>query len=142
MTELLLVKIDLKDNGPVFSTFPSYSIPGQAQNVFILDAPRKYLAAYVCIVETDCIGLFCQLDWSKDEYIFIDTNIPYVRLPSSASKYYSFKIRLSLQTGLASSMATKSSSTVKTENVSLSTATQSHVSDNMLNIYPPLSQSP
>lgn len=92
LTELLLVRIDLTNEGPVFSTFPSYTIPGQAQNVFILDAPRRYLAAYVCIIETDCIGLFCQLDWSKDEYIFIDTNIPYVTLShhiQSALTYHS-----------------------------------------------------
>jgi len=44
-------------------------------NVFLLDTARRFLAAFVHIAETDCIGLYCLLDWNKEEYVFIDTNI-------------------------------------------------------------------
>lgn len=82
-TDISLVCLRVSEKDPAFSTICSFTIPGLIQNVFLLDIPRRCFAAYAGLYETDCIGLFFLPDWSQDEYIFIDTDIDYVRLSST-----------------------------------------------------------
>jgi hypothetical protein len=82
-TDFIVMRLDFpqrgQDSKPTFSTLSLFTIPGPVMNVFLLDTAQRLSAAFVYIHDTRNIGLYCLLDWNKNEYVFIDTNIRCVR---------------------------------------------------------------
>jgi len=78
-TDFIVMRLDFpqrgQDSKPTFSTLSLFTIPGPVMNVFLLDTAQRLSAAFVYIHDTRNIGLYCLLDWNKNEYVFIDTNI-------------------------------------------------------------------
>jgi hypothetical protein len=60
---------------PSFSNLRSFKTLGTVMNVFLLDPEARLLAGFVWISRFNSIGLYVLLDWSKEEYVFVDTGI-------------------------------------------------------------------
>jgi hypothetical protein len=60
---------------PVFAHVTEFKTTGVVMNVFLLDPPGRLLSAFVWVSASNTIGLYALLDWSKREYVFIDTGI-------------------------------------------------------------------
>jgi hypothetical protein len=64
---------------PAFSRVTEFRTKGVVMNIFLLDPSERLLSAFVWCSNSNTIGLYALLDWSKPEYVFIDTGIEYVR---------------------------------------------------------------
>ena len=60
---------------PYFSLLSKFSFPGPVISVYILDPFRKLLSAYIYLKDTETLGLYTLLDWTKQTSCFIDTGI-------------------------------------------------------------------
>ena len=60
---------------PEFTELASFKTVGVVMNVFLLDPVSRLLSAFVWVSTSNTIGLYALPDWSKPEYIFIDTGI-------------------------------------------------------------------
>lgn len=63
---------------PIFSPVTEFRTTGVVMNIFLLDPSERLLSAFVWVASSNTIGLYALLDWSKPEYVFIDTGIEYV----------------------------------------------------------------
>ena len=78
--EFVLMKLEFPDeNQPVFSELATFKTIGVVMNVFLLDPSSRLLSAFVWVASSNTIGLYALLDWSQQEYVFIDTGIECVR---------------------------------------------------------------
>ncbi|PFH50445.1 hypothetical protein AMATHDRAFT_60985 [Amanita thiersii Skay4041] len=84
ITEFVLMRLDFPEvsvgsasasHPPTFSPISSFNTAGMVMNVFLLDPSNRLLSAFVWISSSNSIGLYVLLDWSKQEYVFIDTGI-------------------------------------------------------------------
>ncbi|KAJ3569491.1 hypothetical protein NP233_g5018 [Leucocoprinus birnbaumii] len=64
---------------PQFSRVTEFRTAGVVMNIFLLDPSERLLSAFVWCSSSNTIGLYALLDWSKPEYVFVDTGIEYVR---------------------------------------------------------------
>jgi len=64
---------------PKFSCVTEFRTMGVVMNIFLLDPSDCLLSAFVWCSTTNTIGLYALMDWTKPEYVFIDTGIDYVR---------------------------------------------------------------
>ncbi len=63
-------------NGPpTFNHVTRFKTKGVVMNVFLLDPVARLLSSYIWISTSNTIALYLLPDWSKDEYVFIDTGI-------------------------------------------------------------------
>ncbi|KAF5355159.1 hypothetical protein D9756_005595 [Leucocoprinus leucothites] len=62
---------------PKFSRVTEFRTTGVVMNIFLLDPSERLLSAFVWCSGTNTIGLYALLDWSKPEYVFVDTGIEY-----------------------------------------------------------------
>ncbi|KAK0468882.1 hypothetical protein IW261DRAFT_1553794 [Armillaria novae-zelandiae] len=63
-------------NGPpTFNHVTCFKTKGVVMNVFLLDPVARLLSSYIWISTSNTIALYLLPDWSKDEYVFIDTGI-------------------------------------------------------------------
>ena len=60
---------------PTFHEISTFKTIGVVMNVFLLDPPSRLLCAFVWVSSSNTIGLYALLDWSKHQYVFIDTGI-------------------------------------------------------------------
>lgn len=65
---------------PKFSCVTEFRTMGVVMNIFLLDPSDCLLSAFVWCSSTNTIGLYALMDWTKPEYVFIDTGIEYVRV--------------------------------------------------------------
>lgn len=63
---------------PAFFPLKTFKMTGLVMNVFLLDPVARLLSGFIWIVSSSTIGLFVLPDWSRDEYVFVDTKIPCV----------------------------------------------------------------
>ncbi|KAL4068797.1 hypothetical protein V8B97DRAFT_816833 [Scleroderma yunnanense] len=63
------------ETGPLFFPLTSFYTTGVVMNVFLLDPPRCLLSAFVWVASSNTIGLYVLLDWTNDEYVFVDTGV-------------------------------------------------------------------
>lgn len=85
--EFVLMKLTFSDgpsgesspNPPVFSHVTDFRTAGVVMNVFLLDPSERLLSAFIWVSTSNTIGLYALPDWSKREYVFIDTGIECVR---------------------------------------------------------------
>lgn len=68
---------------PVFSRVTEFRTTGVVMNIFLLDPAERLLSAFVWVASSNTIGLYALLDWSRREYVFLDTGIEYVRAKPS-----------------------------------------------------------
>ena len=74
--EFVLMKLEFpEDSEPVFSELATFKTIGVVMNVFLLDPSSRLLSAFVWVSSSNTIGLYALLDWSLQEYVFIDTGI-------------------------------------------------------------------
>ena len=69
---------------PMFSELARFKTIGVVTNVFLLDPLSRLLAAFVWISSSNTVGLYALLDWSKEEYVFIDTGLERVSAHASS----------------------------------------------------------
>ncbi|KAI0669427.1 hypothetical protein C8Q78DRAFT_1039921 [Trametes maxima] len=74
--EFVLMKLEFPEKGePTFSELATFKTIGVVMNVFLLDPSSCLLSAFVWVASSNTIGLYALLDWSKEQYVFIDTGI-------------------------------------------------------------------
>ncbi|KAI0644993.1 hypothetical protein C8Q79DRAFT_969072 [Trametes meyenii] len=74
--EFVLMKLEFPEKGePTFSELATFKTIGVVMNVFLLDPSSCLLSAFVWVATSNTIGLYALLDWSKEQYVFIDTGI-------------------------------------------------------------------
>ncbi|KAG7439659.1 uncharacterized protein BT62DRAFT_957815 [Guyanagaster necrorhizus] len=63
------------NGSPTFNHVTHFKTRGVVMNVFLLDPVARLLSSYIWISTSNTIALYLLPDWSKDEYVFIDTGI-------------------------------------------------------------------
>jgi hypothetical protein len=63
---------------PTFTSITKFKTSGMVLNVFILNHVLRILCAYIWLPASNTIGLYVIPDWSREEYVFVDTTIPCV----------------------------------------------------------------
>lgn len=121
---------------PNFSRVTEFRTTGVVMNIFLLDPSERLLSAFVWVANSNTIGLYALLDWSKPEYVFIDTGIDYVRSTRFRALIdFSCSYRPFQQTGHVSSTTNILSSTVKNPKPLTNTSTPSHFSEHTLHTF-------
>lgn len=99
MMEFVLMRLTFSDppsgessaDKPVFYRVTEFRTTGVVMNIFLLDPAERLLSAFVWVASSNTIGLYALLDWSRREYVFLDTGIEYVRAkPSDPPPLYRF----------------------------------------------------
>jgi hypothetical protein len=60
---------------PEFHHVADFKTAGAVMNVFLLDPPSRLLSAFIWVEQSNTIGLYVLPDWSKNEYVFLDSGL-------------------------------------------------------------------